>query len=424
MRMEKVQKRVFLLLTLAVLIALPLLLWAAPALGSTLAQPTFASGRILVRFQPGTSLADRAALHLAQGGQPIQVIPGINVEVVQLSAGIEVAKAAAYFRSPLVAYAEPDYLAYALEEPAPNDPSFDKQWGLNNTGQEYKDGLVGTQDADIDALEAWVITTGNTSVNIAILDTGIDQDHEELASKMVSQVNFTDSSTLDDLYGHGTHVAGIAAAVTNNGTGVAGVCWSCSLLNVKVLNDQGSGYYSWIAQGIVWAADNGAKVINMSLGGNVKSRTLEKAVNYAWSKGVILACAGGNNGNSSPTYPAAYANCMAVAATDANDQKASWSSYGRKWMDVAAPGLDIFSTFPNHAYTIGKSLNYDYGSGTSMATPYVAGLAGLIWNTSYATSNKAVRDRIESTADRITGTGVYWIHGRINACRAVGGNCD
>ena len=423
MKVKTVLKYVPLLLVLVVLVALPIMLWATPAQSSTPAQPPFASGRILVKFAPGTSPADRAALHRAQGGQPIREIPGIEVEVVSVPAGAEEAKAAAYARSPLVAYAEPDYLAYALE--GPNDPYFLKQWGLNNTGQVYKDGQpAGTSDADIDAPEAWAIITGTADVKIAILDSGIDQDHEDLIGKVVSNTNFTDSSTVDDLYGHGTHVAGIAAAVTNNGIGVAGVCWGCGLLNVKVLNDQGSGYYSWIANGIVWTANNGAKVINMSLGGSVKSRTLENAVNYAWNRGVVLACAGGNSGNPSPTYPAAYKNCIAVAATDANDQKASWSSYSSKWMDVAAPGVDIFSTFPNHTYAIGKSLNYDYGSGTSMSTPHVAGLAGLVWATGLCTDNACVRNRIESTADRIAGTGTYWIHGRINACKAVGGNCN
>jgi thermitase len=150
---------------------------------------------------------------------------------------------------------------------------------------------------------------------------------------------------------------------------------------------------------------------------------MENAVNYAWRKGVVLACAGGNNGNTSSNYPARYKNCIAVAATDANDRKASFSSYNSQWMDVAAPGVDIFSTLPNHPYAMGRSLNYGNASGTSMATPFVAGLAALVWNTSSGTSNQAVRNRIESTADRISGTGSYWIYGRINACRAVGGTC-
>jgi len=326
-------------------------------------------------------------------------------------AGAEAAKAAAYVRSPLVAYTEPDYLAYALE--SPNDPSFAEQWGLNNTG-----GAGCTPDADIDAPEAWDITHGIPDIHIAILDSGIDQDHEDLASEVALYANFTDSPTWDDLYGHGTHVAGIAAAVTNNNIGVAGVGYDASLMNVKVLNDSGSGAYSWIANGIVWATDNGAKVINMSLGGPVKSRTLENAVKYAWNKGVVLVAAAGNSDNPSPTYPARYDNVIAVAATDCNDRQASFSSYG-KWVDVAAPGVNILSTFPNHPYKIGKSLSYDYGSGTSMSTPHVAGLAGLVWATGKCSTAPCVRNRIESNADKISGTGTYWTWGRINAYKAV-----
>lgn len=422
MKVNKNLRYVRLLLTMVALVALPFLCLAPPAQGAPPAHQPFASGRILVKFQPWASPADQAALHRAQGGRPVQMIPGIEVEVVGVPAGAEEGKAAAYARHPHVAYAEPDYTAYALE--GPSDPNFVQQWGLNNTGQVYKGQLAGKVDADIDAPEAWQITTGSAVVRIAILDTGIDQDHEDLMSKIAGNIDFSNSPDWDDHYGHGTHVAGIAAAVTNNGVGVAGVGYISSLLNVKVLNDQASGYYSWIANGIIWAADNGAKVINMSLGGDAASKTLEKAVNYAWSKGVVLACAGGNDGSPRPTYPAKYDKCIAVAATDASDRKASWSSYSSKWMDVAAPGVDIFSTFPNHTYAIGKLLNYDYGSGTSMATPYVAGLAALVWSTSYGTTNQAVRFRIESTADRIAGTRSYWIYGRINACKAVGGDCN
>ena len=421
MKMREVPRHVTVLLMLSALIVLPLVLWAAPVNGAPPSPQPFAAGRILVKFQPGTGQAARAAFHRAQGGQLERVIPGLDVEVVRVPVGAEQALARAYTHSPMVAYAEPDYAAYALD--IPNDLLFGQQWGLDNTGQPYKDTLSGTVDADIDAPEAWAIATGGPDVTIAIVDTGIDQDHEDLVAKVDGNVNFTDSDTWDDRYGHGTHVAGAAAAATNNGTGVAGVCPDCRLLNVKVLNDQGMGYNSWIATGIRWATDHGARVINLSLGGSIKSRTLEDAVNYAWDHGVVLACAAGNDGNSKPTYPGKYEPCIAVAATDANDQKASFSTYSARWVDVAAPGVDILSTFPNHDYAIGKALGYDYGSGTSMAAPHVAGLAGLVWSTAYGSNAQAVRERIESTADPVAGTGTYWIHGRINACNAVGGAC-
>ncbi len=409
----------------ALLLVVVLLLGpTTPAVAQPTQEPPFAAGRILVKFQPAASPVDRAALHRALGGQPSGEIPGIGVEVVGVPARAEEARAAAYARNPLVAYAEPDYIAYALE--GPSDSGFARQWGLNNDGQIYggcywTGDCSGTADADIDASEAWGITTGSAQVWIAILDSGIDQDHEDL-DKVVANKNFTTSRTVDDRYGHGTHVAGIAAAKTNNGIGVAGVGYDSGLMNGKVLNDRGSGWYSWIANGIVWAADNGAKVINMSLGGGSPSSTLEDAVNYAWSKGVVMLAAAGNGGNTTPEYPARYENCIAVAATDDDDAKASFSTYG-SWVDVAAPGVDIYSTFPNHPYNIKKSLNYDYGSGTSMATPHVAGLAALLFGQDPNRSNLTVRALIESTADPIPSVGTYWVYGRINACNAVGGRC-
>jgi len=421
----KVFRYVPLLLALTALVVLPLSIGAAPVGGTTPAGPPFAPGRILVKFRPGASVAEKAAVHRVRRGRAVGVIGGIDVEVVSVPTGAERAKVVAYARSPLVAYAEPDYTAHALGDP--NDQYFAKQWGMDNDGQMYKEDQSGTVDADIDFPEAWGHTTGAAEVKIAILDTGIDQNHPDLDDKLVGNKNCTDSSTVDDLYGHGTHVAGIAAAETNNGEGVAGVGHNSFLLNVKVLNDEAVGYYSWIADGIIWAADKGASVINMSLGGYRRSRTLEEAVNYAWGKDVVVVAAAGNDGTTRKLYPAAYTNCIAVAATDAEDQRVDepgwWASNYGNWVDVAAPGLYIFSTFPNHVYTIGKSLSYDYGSGTSMSTPFVSGLAALLWSTELGTSNTAVRDRIQMTADPVPGTGYYWIHGRINACNAVGGEC-
>jgi thermitase len=417
-------KNVVLSLALATMIALPLWLWATPVQSSPPAPPPLASGRILVKFEPGTSPAEKAAVHRLQGGKPVRVIPGIEVEVVRVPARAEEIKAAGYARSPHVAYAEPDYIAHAQKDP--NDTSFAKQWGLDNDGQAYDLGS-GTQDADIDWPEAWGIAIGPAEVVIAILDSGIDQDHPDLSGKLVDNANFTDSSTVDDNYGHGTHVAGIAAANTNNAAGVAGVGYNSSLLNVKVLNDVGWGGYSWVAAGIVWAADNGAQVINMSLGYYRKSFTLQDAVDYAWGKGVLLVAAAGNDGSSRKLYPAAYSNCIAVAATDDDDQRVDepgwWASNYGDWVEVAAPGLYIYSTFPDHDYYIGKSLKYDYGSGTSMSTPFVAGLAGLLFGQDTSRTNDQVRALIASSADPIPGTGILWIHGRINACKAVGGDC-
>lgn len=370
--------------------------------------------RVVVKFKPGVSEASKRNIHSKCGGRVVKEIPVLDVQVVEVLAGKAEEKAAAYQKEDLVEYAEPDYVARAMG--IPNDPYFSRQWEMNNTGQ-----TGGKPDADIDAPEAWDITASKPSVIIAILDTGIDQDHEDLAGKIVANINFTTSQTVDDLFGHGTHVAGIAAAVGNNEKGIAGTAYNASLMNVKVLDDAGNGYYSWISEGIIWAVEHGAKVINMSLGGTQPSRTLEQAVNYAWSRGAVLVAAAGNNSTAQPLYPAKYKNCIAVAATDASDQKAAFSSYG-KWVSVAAPGVSIFSTLPNHSSLIGDYLGVrDYGilDGTSVAAPHVSGIAALVWASKYGTSNLAVRKRIEMSADRIAGTGMYWAHGRANAYNAV-----
>lgn len=367
----------------------------------------FSKGEIIIQLKQGTNF-DRFFKDNERLGLKLKeklLLP--ETFTLHVPEGQEELLSKVLSKSPLVGYAEPNFEAVALE--TTNDPQLSNQWGM------FK-----IQAADNSSLSAWNIIHGLQTVKIAIVDTGIDKDHEDLAGKtaLVDRINFTTSPTDDDLFGHGTHVAGIAAAMTNNGIGVAGVGYDTSLMSVKVLDDDGYGYYSWVANGIKWAADKGATVINMSLGGSGSSSTLQNAVNYAWNKGVVIVAAAGNSGNSSPTYPAYYPNVIAVAATDSNDVKASWSSFG-KWVDVAAPGVDIFSTFPNHPYTINKGLGYDLGSGTSMSTPFVSGLAGLLWATNYGTSNTAVRSRIESTADKIAGTGTYWSSGRINAYKAV-----
>jgi thermitase len=361
---------------------------------------SFAPDEIMVKFKPQIDESGIEDLNRFVGAKVKEKLLLPRLMTMRVPAGKAQEFAKLFSQSHLVEYAEPNYVAHAFL--VPNDPYFSKQWGMTK----------------VNALQAWDISSGSASVKIAILDTGIDQDHEDLAGKIAGQKNFTNSFTLDDKYGHGTHVAGIAAAVTNNNKGVAGLGYQTKLMNVKILDDNGSGYYSWIINGIKWAADNGAKVINLSLGGSSGSKALEDAINYAWVKGVVLACAAGNAGNDKPNYPAYYEKCLATAATNSNDQKASFSTYG-SWVDVAAPGVDIFSTVPNQKSKVSKNKNYDYLSGTSMATPHVAGLAALVWATSYGTSGSAVRDRIESTADSVAGTGTYWSKGRINAYEAI-----
>lgn len=355
-----------------------------------------APDQILVKFLPGTPEKTKSDVHGRHGGRVVDVIPGIDVQMVKIPENKVNEKVKGYRGERTVQFAEPDFVAQAIL--TPNDPHFGKQWGM----------------VKIKAPEAWDITQGSSAVKIAILDTGIDQDHEDLAAKIVANKNFTLSRTVDDKYGHGTHVAGIAAAITNNGKGVAGVGFNSSLMNGKVLGDRGWGYYSWVANGIVWAANNGAKVINLSLGGSSPSDTLKNAVNYAWGKGSVLIAAAGNANTDTPLYPAYYENCIAVAATDQNDAKASFSNYGI-WVDIAAPGVDIFSTMPNHKNRIGI-LNYGSLSGTSMSTPHVAGVAALVF-AKFGGTNVEVRAKVEASVDPTTG--FTTTIGRVNAYKAV-----
>ena len=381
-------------ITILLISSFPTIVFAAPS-DNLPPVSGFSQEQILVKFQPNVTLPEAAEIHRQLGGQVKETIPGIGVQVVTVPRGQAKEKVQAYSSNARVAYAEPDFVAEAVG--SPDDPGFVNQWGM----------------VKVQAPQAWEVPTGSSSINIAILDTGVDQDHPDLANKLINNINFSDSATLDDVYGHGTHVAGIAAAITNNGIGVVGLGYDSTIMNVKVLGDTGSGAYSWIASGIIWAADNGAEIINMSLGGSSASSTLEDAINYAWSKGVVIVAAAGNSGSTTPSYPAYYANCIAVAATDANDAMAYFSTYG-KWVDVAAPGLSIYSTLKDNAY--------GYKSGTSMASPHVAGLAALVFTTVSDVNgdgklNDEARSRIEATCDDIGVSGIG--SGRINAYRAI-----
>lgn len=372
------------------------------------------SGQILVKFKDNVPERGKANSLKAQGAKVVSEIKGLGVSVVKVSENAREKVLAALSKDPNVEYAENDYIATAFF--IPDDPYFPNQWGLMNA----------SSSASINAPPAWDKTTG-AGILVAVLDTGVSKNHPDVASKVNLRANFSDSLTDDDVYGHGTHVGGIIAALTNNGMGVAGGCPDCMLLSGKVLNDSGSGAYSWIANGITWAVANKAKVINLSLGGSIKSRTLENAVNFAWNNGVVVVAAAGNSGNQSKTYPAAYTNAIAVAATDNLDKKAYFSEYG-SWVDVAAPGVNIYSAWndnssPSNPQPVCLSIYecYKYASGTSMATPMVSAVAALIWsNPAFGTSAQSVRNRLESTADKITGTGSYWVWGRINAAKAVG----
>ena len=254
----------------------------------------------------------------------------------------------------------------------------------------------------IEATRAWLTTTGHESIIVAVLDTGISRDSEHLAGRVVAEANFTDSPTSDDLYGHGTHMAGTIAAIAPD----------CRLMNVKVADDTGRSEASAVARGIIWAVDNGAQVINISLSMRA-SPELEQAIDYAWDQGAIIIAAAGNQGLSEPVYPAYYANCMAVAGTNRNDRLALLSNHGH-WVDLVAPGLNIYSELPQGAY--------GYKTGTSAAAAHVSGVAALVLSVARDSGgdgalNEVVRKAIEDSCSPIVGDGVG--SGLVNAFQAV-----
>ena len=275
----------------------------------------------------------------------------------------------------------------------PRDPRFRFQWGLKKSGFE----------------KAWNKTRGR-GVRVAIVDSGADIGHVDLRRKVAARYDFVNRNrTVEDLHGHGTHVSGIAVARTGNGRGIAGGCPGCKLIVAKALDKNLVGYNSNISDAIIYSAKNGARVINLSLGSHQGSASLENAINYATRRGALVVAAGGNYGTRKAVYPAAYRNVVAVIHTDRNDRRGFDASSGG-YLDVAAPGMDILSTVPG---------SYAYKSGSSMATPNVAGLAGLV--SAQVKRPVIVRRRILRTAKDLGPRGVdpYYGHGRIRADRAV-----
>ncbi len=294
----------------------------------------------------------------------------------------------------------------------PNDPLYTYQWHMTI----------------IDMENAWEQSTGSGAV-VAIIDTGVKQSLEDLAgTNFVPGWDFVnnDSDPTDD-EGHGSHVAGTIAQTTNNETGVAGIAYNSTIMPVKVLDKRGSGSFDDIAEGIYWATDNGADIINMSLGGASDLEILEDAVNYAWNNGVVVVCAAGNDGVSSAFYPAAYTNSISVSATTSLDTLASYSNYGIT-IDISAPGGDsgdnngdgyddmiLQNTFSR------TDEGYYFYAGTSMASPHVAGVAALVKSKNGALSNAQIRNILETTADDIGASGWdnLFGYGRLNAYNAV-----
>lgn len=264
----------------------------------------------------------------------------------------------------------------------------------------------------VGASPEWQVPTERSDVIIAVLDTGIDKDHQELSRQVVAEINFTDSPTSRDVYGHGTHVAGILVA-NNHGPSTAALASGFRLMNVKVADDRGECRAEAVAAGIVWAVDNGANIINISLELKEPSAALREAVDYAWNHGTIIIAAAGNDGSEFPTYPAYYENCIAVAAITEDDRLVPLSNYG-DWVDIAADGLNVFSTLPDN--------RYGYKTGTSFAAASVSRLAALLFGVATDKNgngqrNDEVRAAIEAGCRRIGINGVG--KGRIDIVKSL-----
>jgi thermitase len=380
------------------------------------------SNEVIVGYADGLSTAERAGLFDRTGVlKALGSVRGVGAKVVQVD-GDPAAVAKRLNRSPLVRYAEPNFVLRT--QATPNDPLFSQLYGLHNTGQ-----TGGTNDADIDAPEGWDAAGLGTfpatgGVKIGIVDTGIDQAHPDLSGKTVNCADSTggilvEGTCVDDNM-HGTHVAGTISARANNGVGVAGVDPGASFAICKALRTAaGTGLTSDVANCINWTHTSGAKVISISLGGG-ESTTLRNAVVNAWkggaANGSVLIAAAGNDGDATLNYPAAYAEVVSVAATDHNDARASFSNANAD-VEIAAPGVSVLSTIPGGQYA--------RLSGTSMATPHVSGVAGVLWRLFPGDTAAGIRGRLTAAVDDkgAPGRDSSFGFGRVNLCKAAGGGC-
>ncbi|MFH0966733.1 MAG: S8 family serine peptidase [Methanobacteriota archaeon] len=424
----------------------------------------YATDRVIVKYKTDT-MSTMSALPSVMSTANAEVgasvvadysasgLPGIQVVKVSGSSVSDAVKE--YNDNPAVLYAEPDYKIFLSpeEQPikvsatgtnvgisaarTPNDPDFPLLWGLKNTGQAP---FYGTSGSDIKATEAWGVTTGTSGIVIAVVDTGVEYTHPDLAANIwknpgeipnngidddrngyiddVNGWNFVskNNNPMDD-NGHGTHCAGTIAAVGNNNIGVTGICWNAKIMPLKFLSSSGNGYVSDAISAILYANRMGASVISNSWGGTQYTQALKDAID---ASPAVIVCASGNSGvntDSSPQYPSAYTsnNIISVAATDYRDNLAGFSNYGVSSVDLGAPGVTIRSTYKNG--------QYQYLSGTSMATPYVSGVAALLKTANPGMSNLQIKSRILGTVDQLASLiGKVNSGGRLNAARAMGGS--
>jgi subtilisin family serine protease len=404
----------------------------------------YRTNQILVKFKPHISLFSIDSAIQSYQTSKIRQIPLLNVYQLQIPENMTIDEMIYTLgKNPDIEYVEPNYIFRITEEP--NDFYFEYQYGLLNRGNriapiDVPGAPTGKSDADIKAVPAWDETKGLDTVTIAVLDTGVDLQHPDIDAKIASPgkdfINEDDEA--DDDEGHGTFVAGIAAAETDNGIGVAGVAWNCKILPVKVFDEQGETDSAWVAEAIIWAADQGADVINMSFGGRIGfgqnvSQTIEDSLTYAYNfdngegmgRGVVLVASSGNDGEEGVLYPASSPKVLAVGATDSQDQLADFSTYGEE-MDVVAPGDWIWSIFPVDLTPPGYDY-YGWGDGTSFSAPFVAGLAAMIRSIKPWLDVDEIMNVIRYTADDVNsdehpGKDIYMGYGRINMLKALAPN--
>jgi subtilisin family serine protease len=354
----------------------------------------------LIQFQSGTSPSQRDAWLIQTHANLVAWLPQIGVAEVRFDrAGLALAAANAGMGP--VAYIEPDIAVSG--DLVISDPAY------VDANQGYGQHLLGVASA-------WSVTKGSGDTIIAIVDSGINPQHPEFAGRIVAGYDFinNDDDATDD-HGHGTHVAGIAAAGLN-GIGTVGVCPECMLMPVKVLNQRNGGTWGSVSKGILFAVDHGADVINLSLGATITSTTLISSIQYALNHNVVVVAAAGNMASSTPFYPAAVPGVIGVSGTDSNDEHWQISNFG-DFIDVAAPSVSIYSSY----YDLINTSGYAYMSGTSMASPFVSGLAGLILSRNPDLTVEEVTDLIRQTAVDLgdAGRDQYYGYGRVDAYRAL-----
>ncbi len=393
----------------------------------------YAPDKVIIKFKKNATVAERQAIKADLKGQTRKNFSWIDAELLSIQ-DISVEEAVNRYKNHgKVEYIEPDYIVEALE--VPDDPMFDQLWGLLNTGQ-----TGGTPDADIDADDAWNVGTGTHDVLVGVVDTGVDYNHTDLAANTWTNpgeiagngVDDDGNGFIDDIKGwdfynddndpiddngHGSHCSGTIGAVGNNGIGVAGVNWSVKIAGIKFLSSGGSGYTSDAIDAINYGVTIGCKVLSNSWGGGGYSAAMEDAIQDAYDAGILFAAAAGNsstNTDLSPHYPSSYdvGNVVSVAATDHNDELASFSNYGLTSVDLGAPGVNILSTLPGNSY--GEL------SGTSMATPHVAGVAALIWSLYPGMTVDLVKTRLLTMADPVPDLAGRCVTGaRLNAFMSI-----